>query len=305
MNKILVTGGSSTVGQHLKKLLPDAIYINSSNCDLTDQNDVRFLLKNTKPHTVIHLAAKVGGILDNIEHPAEYFYQNVMMNTILMNESYANGVKRFIGILSTCIYPDVLPIENYPLTEDMLFLGPPTLTNFSYGYAKRCLAVQTEAFNKEYGVKYNYLIPCNLYSEYDKSILNKSHFINDLIKKIIEAKKGDKKIYLFGTGSPLRQSMYANDLAKIINICINRDITDSFNVAVSDNLSIKRIAEIALSVCDATDVEIIWDSSKPDGQYRKDVSNNKMMSLIPDFKFTSLEEGLSNVYNNIKNNTND
>lgn len=305
MNKILVTGGSSTVGQHLKKILPEAIYINSSNCDLTDQNDVRFLLESTKPHTVIHLAAKVGGILDNIEHPAKYFYQNIMMNTMLMNESYTSGVKRFIGILSTCIYPDILPNENYPLTEDMLFIGPPTSTNFSYGYAKRCLAVQTEAFNKEYGVKYNYIIPCNLYSEYDKSILNKSHFVNDLIRKIIKAKKGDNKIYLYGTGSSLRQNMYANDLAEIINICINKDITDSFNASVSDNLSIKRIAEIALSVCDAKDVEIIWDSSKPDGQYRRDVSNNKMMSLIPDFKFTSLEEGLSNVYNNIKNNTND
>jgi len=300
MNKILVTGGSSTVGQHLKHILPDAIYINSSNCDLTNHNDVRSLLESTKPHTVIHLAAKVGGILDNIEHPAEYFYQNVMMNTILMNESYANGVKRFIGILSSCIYPDILPDENYPLTEDMLFLGPPTPTNFSYGYAKRCLAVQIDAYNTEYDLKYNYLTPCNLYSEYDKSTIGKSHFINDLIRKIVDAKKGNKKIYLFGSGQPLRQNMYAADLAKVILFCIQNDITDSFNVSVFQNLSIKETAEIALRVCEAEDVEIIWDSTKPDGQYRKDISNHKMMDLISDFKFTSLEEGLSIIYNNLK-----
>ena len=301
-NGILITGGSSMVGKHLKDLLPNAIYLNSTHADLTNQADVKRLIGNMKPRTVIHLAARVGGIMDNIAHPGEYFYENVMMNTMLMEEARLNGVERFIGILSTCIYPDVLSEAFYPLREETLFMGPPTPTNFSYGYAKRCLAVQTEAYNKEYGLNYSYLIPCNLYSEYDKFIPGKSHFIADLVRKIVDAKKGDKKLTLFGTGRPLRQNMYAGDLATVIKFCIDNDITESFNAAVSDNLSIKQIAEIALKACDAEDVEIIWDSTKPDGQYRKDVSNDKMLNLIPEFEFTSLEEGVRRTYKKITKN---
>ena len=298
-NGILITGGSSMVGKHLKDLLPNAIYLNSTHANLTEQEDVRRIIRNMKPRTVIHLAARVGGIMDNIAHPGEYFYENVMMNTMLMEECRLNGVERFIGILSTCIYPDALSEAFYPLKEETLFMGPPTPTNFSYGYAKRCLAVQTEAYNKEYGLNYSYLIPCNLYSEHDKFIPGKSHFVADLVRKIVDAKKGDKKLTLFGTGRPLRQNMYAGDLASIIKLCIDNDITESFNAAVSDNLSIKQIAEIALKACDAEDVEIIWDSTKPDGQYRKDVSNAKMLHLLPDFEFTSLEEGIKRTYKKI------
>jgi GDP-L-fucose synthase len=298
-NEILVTGGSSMVGQHLRSLIPHATYLNSSHVDLTDQLDVKRALNYLKPKTVIHLAARVGGIMDNIAHPAEYFYQNVMMNTILMEEARLAGVERFIGILSTCIYPDALSEAFYPLREETLFMGPPTPTNFSYGYAKRCLAVQTDSYNKEYGLKYNYLIPCNLYSEYDKFIPGKAHFVADLVRKIVEAKNGDKKLHLFGSGTPLRQNMYAGDLAKVIQLCVENDITESFNVAVSQNLSIKETAEIALRVCEAFDVEIIWDSTKPDGQYRKDVSNDKMLSILPDFQFTSLEEGVLRTYKKI------
>lgn len=295
-NGILVTGGSSMVGSHLKSLIPNAIYVNSKHVDLTDQRDVKRLIGNMQPRTVIHLAARVGGILDNIAHPAEYFYQNVMMNTMIMEECRKNGVERFIGMLSTCIYPDALSEAFYPLREEVLFMGPPTPTNFSYGYAKRCLAVQTEAYNKEYGLQYSWLAPCNLYSEHDKFVPGKAHFVADLVRKIIEAKNGDKKLVLFGSGRPLRQNMYAGDLAKVLQICVERDITESFNVAVSENLSIKETAEIALRACEAEDIEISWDSTKPDGQYRKDVSNEKMLSIIPDFKFTSLEEGIRITY---------
>jgi GDP-L-fucose synthase len=294
--KILVTGGSSMVGQHLKSLLPKATFINSSQVDLTEQEPVRRLIKFVQPNTVIHLAARVGGILDNIACPAEYFYQNVMMNTILLEECRLNGVERFIGILSTCIYPDQLASAFYPLIEETMFLGPPTPTNFSYGYAKRCMAVQIEAYNKQYGLKYSYLTPCNLYSEYDKFIPGKAHFVADLVRKIVEAKKGDKKLHLFGSGAPLRQNMYAGDLAKVIQTCVERDITESFNVSVSKIHTVKQTAEIALKMCEAEDLEIVWDTTKPDGQYRKDVSNAKMMHLIPDFEFTSLEEGIIKTY---------
>ena len=165
MKQILVTGGTSTVGKHLKEILPDAIYISSTDCDLTDIKMVRWLISSYTPDIVVHLAAKVGGIQDNIAKPAEYFDDNILMNTNILKVSHEYKVKRFIGILSTCIYPD--KVDSYPMKEEVMFAGPPTPTNFSYGYAKRALAVQIEAYNKQYGTAYNYITPCNLYSEYD------------------------------------------------------------------------------------------------------------------------------------------
>ena len=157
--KILVTGGTGMVGKHLQEILPDASYV-GSQFDLRDWITVDSLLDKLKPDCIIHLAAKVGGIQENIEKPAEFFDDNILMNTNIWKASHKHGVKKFIGILSTCIYPDV--VETYPMKEEDLFLGPPAKTNFSYGYAKRCLAVQIEAYNKQYNTEYNYLIPCNL-----------------------------------------------------------------------------------------------------------------------------------------------
>jgi GDP-L-fucose synthase len=247
-----------------------------------------------KPTHVIHLAAKVGGIIDNINKPAEYFDDNVLMNTLLVREGARFGIERFMGILSTCIYPD--KVENYPMTEEMLHKGPPTPTNFSYGYAKRSLAVQIDAYNKQYGTNYNYLTPCNLYGEYDKCG-ESSHFVAALIKKIIVAKRNnDSKITLFGTGTPLRQFMYAQDLAKIIKHCVENDIVENFNVATLENISIGEIAKIALKACNAEHLEIEYDSTKPDGQFRKDVSIEKMKKIIPDFNFTKLYDGIKQTY---------
>ena len=203
MNKILVTGGTGMVGKHLMKLLPDAIYI-GSEFDLRDWIAVDSLLDKIKPDCVIHLAAKVGGIQDNIAKPAEFFDDNILMNTHILRASHKHSVSKFIGILSTCIYPDV--VESYPMKEEDMFLGPPAPTNFSYGYAKRCLAVQIEAYNKQYDTKYSYLTPCNLYSELDNfENGSKMHFITALLKKI---KDSDTTLSLLGTGKPLRQFMY-------------------------------------------------------------------------------------------------
>jgi GDP-L-fucose synthase len=293
-NKIVVTGGSGMVGKSLKRIMPNAIYLSSSDYDLTSERGVAQMYHDHKPHTVIHLAAKVGGIIDNINKPGEYFTDNVLMNTLLVEYARHTGVERFIGILSTCIYPD--QVGNYPMTEDMLHQGPPTPTNFSYGYAKRSLAVQIDAYNKQYGTKYQYLTPCNLYGEYDKFGEN-SHFVAALIKKIHVAKvNGDEKITLFGTGTPLRQFMHSSDLAKVIKRCLDEEIYDSFNVATEQNVSIDDIARTALRVCDATHLKIEYDTSKPDGQFRKDVSIDKMNSLLPEFKATRLYHGIGSTY---------
>lgn len=296
-NKIVVTGGSGMVGRSLKKFMPDAIYLSSKDYDLTSEKDVIRMYQDIQPKAVIHLAAKVGGIIDNINKPGEYFTDNVLMNTLLVDYAKLYNVERFIAILSTCIYPD--KVENYPMTEDMLHQGPPTPTNFSYGYAKRSLAVQIDAYNKQYGTKYQYLTPSNLYGEYDKFGEN-SHFVAALIKKIHNAKvNGDKKIKLFGTGRPLRQFMYSDDLAYVIEKCIYNEIYDSFNVSNSENVSINEIAKIALKACDADYLEIEYDSEKPDGQYRKDVSNQKLQKAIPEFSPTTLIEGIKTTYSKI------
>jgi GDP-L-fucose synthase len=188
--------------------------------------------------------------------------------------SKKHNVKRFTGVLSTCMYPDV--VENYPMTEKDVHLGPPANANFSYGFTKRSLLVGIEAYNKQYGTEYNYLIPCNLYGEYDHfDDPNKCHFITALIRKIIDSEnEGRDEITLFGTGSPLRQFMYAEEN------------------------NIKDMAEITLKAL-GKDMKVVFDTDKPDGQYRKTVSCKKMLESVGDFEFTKLEDGVKKVYNEV------
>jgi GDP-L-fucose synthase len=292
--KILVTGGSGQVGKELKQILPMAMYISSDNCDLTDEQSVKLLMINNQFDIVIHLAARVGGIMDNINRPADYFVDNIMMNTNILKWSHLTNVPRFIGILSTCIFPDIAPL--YPMKEDVLHQGPPTKTNFSYGYAKRCLAVQIDAINEQFGTKYCYITPCNLFGIHDK-FDERSHFVADLIQKIHNAKiNNSSKIVLYGTGTPLRQYMNAKDLAKILKLMIDNDIVDNFNVATDENLTIEEITLIALDALGCKHFKIEYDNTKPDGQYRKDVDNTKFKLLFPDFKFSNLKQSIKEVY---------
>ena len=293
--KILVTGGSGMVGKSLKKYLPDATYVSSQNYALTSEIQVSRMFNDIQPDAVIHLAARVGGIIDNITYPADYFDENITMNTLVLKYTQQYEVKRFIGILSTCIYPDI--VESYPITEDMLHLGPPAKTNFSYGYAKRALAVQIDAYNQQYGTQYQYLTPCNLYGEYDK-YGNNSHFIAALIKKIHNAKvNNENKIILFGDGSPLRQFIHSDDLAYVIKYCLDNDIYDNMNIAIDENLSISEMAQIALKACNAEHIKIEYDATKPNGQYRKDVSSEILKSKIPSFSPINLHDGIKQTYN--------
>ena len=294
MDTILVTGGSGMVGKHLKEILPDAIYVGSKDYDLRNWLEVEDLFEKYTPTHVIHLAAKVGGIQDNINKPAEYFDDNILINTHILKASYKHKVKKVIGILSTCIYPD--KVDKYPMREEDLFLGPPTPTNFSYGYAKRCLAVQIDAYNTQYGTQWNYLIPCNLYSEYDNFEHGKKmHFVTALLKKI---KNSKHELSLLGTGTPLRQFMYAGDLARVIKEVIDKDISESFNIACPENYSINELAVKALGSL-GKKLYIKYNKPELDGQYRKDVSSDKMNKIIPQFSFTRYEEGIKKVYDKI------
>ncbi len=183
------------------------------------------------------------------------------------------------------------------MTEDQLHESQPTKTNFSYGYAKRMMAVAIEASNKQYGTKYQYVIPCNIYGSGDKYDDNRSHYIAALIKKIHEAKKSCRDhISLFGTGSPIRQFMYSHDFALALKHFIENDITENVNVCPNFSYTINEIANIALVACDAQHLKIKYDHDKPDGQYRKDASNEKFKQIMPEFNFTPLLQGIRKTY---------
>ena len=297
MNNILVTGGTGQVGKELQKLLPNARYIGSKEFDLTNENGVALLFGSNKFDTVIHLAAKVGGLMDNIQNPAIFYDNNVLINTLVLKYAYLSGVKNFLGILSTCIYPDY--IEQYPIKESDLHKGIPAAGNLAYAYAKRALAVQIDAYNQQYKTNYNYIIPCNLYGLSEHENMQTLHFVNALVKKIaIAVKTKQDHILLFGDGSPRRQFIHARDLATIISKTIVNDIKDNFNVAGYDNYSIKEMAEIALRVTNNNNnIKIKFDTTKPNGQLRKDVDISKFNSHFPDFKFTTFEDGVTELYN--------
>tara|TARA_B100002003_G_scaffold212519_1_gene209722 strand:+ start:1639 stop:2547 length:909 start_codon:yes stop_codon:yes gene_type:complete len=298
MRKMLVTGGTGLVGRYLKKILPDATYVSSSDYNLLDQDDIRHMFRDIQPNTIIHLAARVGGVHHNILEPVKYFEENILMNTLIIRETYRNNVKSFLGILSSCIYPN--EIDQYPINEKKLFEGAPHQDLFSYAYAKRCMAIQIEAYNSKHNTNYNYLVPCNLYGEFDKFGEIEGHFVGALIQKIYNAKKNKKKfITLFGDGSPFRQFMHAKDLAEIIKLTITKKIKKSFNVATEENYTVKKIADITLEACDANHLQINFDTSKPNGQLRKDIDISIMKSLFPDFKPIKLYEGIKQIYKNI------
>tara|TARA_B100001105_G_scaffold158247_1_gene127142 strand:- start:631 stop:1536 length:906 start_codon:yes stop_codon:yes gene_type:complete len=296
MKKILVTGGTGLVGTYLKKILPEATYVSSKDYNLLDKKDVQRMFSDIKPRKIIHLAARVGGVHHNIQEPVKYFEENLLMNTFVLQESFLNKVESFLGMLSSCIYPN--DVKNYPIKEENLLEGAPHQDLFSYSYAKRCLAIQIDAYNKKYNTKYNYLIPCNLYGEYDKFDPIEGHFVGALIEKIINAKKSrSKSIEIFGDGTPYRQFMHAGDLAQIIKMTILKNIFLSFNVATDENYTIKKIVEIALEACNIQNLNIYFDKSKPNGQLRKDIDITNLKKLFPDFTPINLIDGIKEIYN--------
>lgn len=290
--KILVTGsgglvGSQFIGEGYER-------IGSSDLNLLNQkyiDDYFYWAEKCGdlPDGIIHCAAKVGGIQGNMNEQGKFFYENISMNTGIIESARKFGIKKFIGFLSTCIFPDNV---EYPLTPDKIHLGPPHQSNYAYAYAKRMAEVQMRAYRDQYGVNYFGVIPCNIYGTNDNYNLESGHVIPMLIHKMFIAKRDGTEFKVWGSGKPLREFIYSEDVAKLTRLLYDYYTgTEPVILSTSEEISIASVVEI---IADAMGYngEIIFDRSKPDGQYRKPSDNSVIKSMFPDFEFTPIDEGI-------------
>jgi len=294
--KVLVTGGSGLVGSAIKKIKDDYddytfFFISSKNCDLTNYERTKELFERLRPQYVIHLAANVGGLFKNMNHKVEMYEVNTLINLNVLKCAHLVGVKKCISCLSTCIFPDN---TSYPINEEMLHNGPPHSSNDCYAYAKRMLEVHSMAYNQQYGDDFVCVIPTNIYGPHDNFNLEDAHVIPALIHKCYLAKEAGEDFVVRGSGTPLRQFIYSEDLAVLI-MKVLEDYQENGSIILSvseeDEVSIK---EIALEIAKAFNYEerIVFDSSYSDGQYKKTADNRKLRNLIGDYEFTGISEGI-------------
>ncbi|MBI4032696.1 GDP-L-fucose synthase [Candidatus Berkelbacteria bacterium] len=292
--RILVTGGRGFVGswvvEELKTREPGEILTFGSNeYDLTEQSQVRALLADTKPDIVIHLAARVGGIGANRAHPGKFFYDNMIMGAMLMEEARKAGVEKFTNVGTVCAYPKFTPV---PFKEDDLWNGYPEETNAPYGIAKKALLVQAQAYRAEYGFNAIYLLPVNQYGPRDVFHETNAHVIPDLIRKMVDAEaSGTPSITLWGDGSPTREFIYVADTARAIVLATERyNQPEPVNIGASFEISIKDLAELIATLTGFSG-QILWDTSQPNGQPRRklDVSRAREFGFEAKVGF---EEGL-------------
>tara|TARA_Y100000310_G_C20515318_1_gene730893 strand:- start:105 stop:1031 length:927 start_codon:yes stop_codon:yes gene_type:complete len=292
MNKILVTGGSGMIGSALKEFLPDATFVNSKMYDLRNQLDANYLFLKEKPDYVIHLAAKVGGVKANLESLGTFYYDNIMMNTNVLEAARKYKVKKVLSFLSTCIYPDKV---TYPLIEDQIHLGPPHSSNYAYAYAKRMLDIQSQAYRDQYGCNFITAVPNNLFGEHDNFDLENSHLIPAIIRKVYEAKEKNKDVVLWGDGTPLREFTYSKDLAKIVLLLLDKyDEREPINIGNTNEYSVKDVAETIAKIMKFNG-NIIWDIEQPKGQHRKPSHNSSLLKLEwKTNEYTPFTEALEN-----------
>tara|TARA_Y100000034_G_scaffold79858_1_gene95858 strand:- start:173 stop:1081 length:909 start_codon:yes stop_codon:yes gene_type:complete len=289
---VLVTGGTGFVGSTLQKYQPKWAYISSKDYDLTIPSECDKAIAAKKPDAILHLAARVGGIKDNINNQADFYYNNIMMNTNIIHAAHKAGIERVLSALSTCAYPDQL--DHYPFKEESFFQGPPAKTNFSYGISKRALHVQSCAYRKQYGVNYSTFSPSNLYGPADHFGKENSHFVAALVHKVATAQGGDN-IELWGSGLPLRQQLYVDDLCEVLPVLLtDHNTSEPLIVAPSHNLSILQMAR-ALTQQLEKKVTISFNG-KTDGQFRKDGDNTKFLKLVGGYMFTPFQEGIKKTY---------
>jgi len=291
--RILVTGGSGLVGTALSNSVTnhEIVCVSSSDYNLIEKPAVEKMLRETSPDAVIHLAARVGGVQANIDSPADFYYENMMINTNVLHSSYNYNIKKVISMLSTCIFPNDI---TYPIKESDVHKGEPHETNFAYSYAKRMLDIQSRAYRKQHGCNFVTVVPNNLYGENDNFHSKDSHVIPAMIRKFHEAKLSEKsEVILWGDGSPMREFTYSKDIAdQLLFITENYDEPDPVNLGNSEEISIKSLAEVISSEL-KYEGKIIWDTTMPAGQHRKPSCKKRVRSLgWKDEEFTSIELGI-------------
>ncbi len=307
MKTILVTGGTGLVGSAIKTISQDYvgkynfIYLNSSDCNLMNYPaTLAYFIKN-KPDFVIHLAANVGGLFKNMENPVQMLEENLIINLNVIRAAHILKVEKLIACLSTCIFPDNI---NYPISEKDLHNGPPHTSNEGYAYSKRILQTLCNSYNKQYGDKFVCIIPTNIYGPYDNFNLDDAHVIPALIHKCYIAKENNTPFIVSGTGTPLRQFIYSEDLARNI-MWVLEEYTEKEPIILSpneeDEISIGCVAKYIAKEFDY-DTHLEFDTTKSDGQYKKTASNEKFRKYNPAFYFTKIEKGISDTISWFKQN---
>lgn len=299
--RILVTGGSGLVGsQFIGKQYHK---IGSKDYNLINQKESYHIIKR-EWDGVIHTAGKVGGVGSNMKYKGKFFYNNIMMNTNVIESCRRADVENLVVFLSTCVFPNDV---EYPLTEKKIHLGPPHTSNDAYAYTKRMMDIQIKAYREEYGLNYKAVIPTNIYGKHDNFNIENGHVIPSLIHKCFLARENGTDFEVWGTGKPLREFIYAKDVAELTEwVLTDYNESEPIILSTSEEMSIKDVVGLVIQEMNYKG-NVKWLSDKPDGQFRKPSDNSKIRNYLPDFKFTPIEEGIKETvkwfeenYNNIR-----
>ena len=282
--RTLVTGGHGLVGSTIEADFRPT----SEELDLMNfENIVTYLTENSI-NSIIHCAAKVGGIGANINSPGKFFYQNIMMNTNLLEAARLCGVKKVVSFMSTCVFPSS---ASYPLTPEQINNGEPHISNYPYAYAKRMIDVMGRAYKKQYGCNFVTVIPCNAYGPRDNYNLESSHVIPAIIHKCYIAKQKGTDLHLWGSGLAYREFIYSKDLGYLANWALeNYNNIEPLILSVDEEVNMN---QVAIEICKQMGFtgKIIYNN-KMEGQIRKPSDNSVLRERLPLFRFTTLSKGL-------------